>query len=53
METVLSADVGTASHQHELEACTLYGRSAAQFQNDMNLQNLPASNQVIQPNFFS
>jgi len=44
METVLCAAVGTASHQHVLEACTVYGRSGAMLKNDKAVLNQLALN---------
>jgi len=42
METVLCAAVGTASDQHGLDACTVYGRSGGVLTQDKVALNLPA-----------
>jgi hypothetical protein len=47
METVLCAAVGTASHWHGLEACTLYGMPLIELKNDKSVQNLFALNELV------
>jgi len=42
VETVLCATVGTASDQHGLEACTVYGRSGDVLLKDKVALNLSA-----------
>jgi hypothetical protein len=41
IDVLLRAAVGTANHQHRLEACTVYGRHANMLEND-NVPNLSA-----------
>ena len=50
METVLCAAVGTASHQHGLEACTVYGIPLTELKNDKAVPNLFALNELVKIN---
>ena len=43
-ETLPCAAVGTASHQHGLEACTVYGRSGTVLSNDKAVPKLSTLN---------
>ena len=45
METLLYAAVGTASHQHVLEACTVYGGSGSK--SDKAASKVPALNYLV------
>jgi hypothetical protein len=47
METLLYANEGTASHQHVLEAGTVYGRSGNILKRDKAASNVPALNYLI------
>ena len=40
METLLFLAVGIASHQHELEACTVCGRSVSVLKTDKQVLNI-------------
>jgi len=51
METVLCAAVGTASHQHQLAACTVYGRSGSVLKNKKAVPNIPAVNSPMKDSY--
>jgi len=44
VETLLCAAVATASHQHDLQICTVYGRSGNMLKRHKAVLNLSASN---------
>jgi len=50
VETVLCAAVGTASHQHGLEACTVYGIPLTELKNHKAVPNLFALNELVKIN---
>jgi hypothetical protein len=47
MDTILYAAVGIASHQHELEACTVYYRSGTVLKYGEAVPNLTATNYLV------
>ena len=47
MATVLCGAVGTASHQHGLEVCTVYGISGTVLKDDKALPYLTALNLTV------
>jgi len=44
INTILCAAVGTASDQHKLKACTVYGRPGSILKNDKAVPDLSALN---------